>query len=63
MDAATLFVILKLTSGEERTVTKNYDTVLSCEVAAQALRDTAPPVHWDVERTVYCKPLKGALRR
>lgn len=56
MDPATLFVILKLNSGEERTLTKPYPSTIKCEIAAQELRDTAPPVDWNVQRRVYCKP-------
>jgi hypothetical protein len=41
MDAATLYTIITLTSGEHRTSTREFPSLFQCEVTAKALRKRA----------------------
>jgi hypothetical protein len=42
MDAATLYTIVTLTSGQHRTETRGFPTVAFCEAAAKKQREREP---------------------
>jgi hypothetical protein len=52
----TLFIILKLTIGGEQISAHPYPDIKQCELAADKLRKTAPPMPLNGERNIYCKP-------
>ena len=51
MDAATLYTIVTLISGEHRTSTRWFPSAVQCERAATLLRDQAP---LSSKTQIYC---------
>lgn len=51
MDAATLYAIVTLASGQHRTDTQVFPTLAHCEAAAKRLRDQQP---LSSKTRIYC---------
>jgi len=51
MDAATLYTIITLTSGQHRTTARGFPSAVQCDRAAELLRTQAP---LNSKMQIYC---------
>lgn len=60
MDAATLYTIVTLTSGQHRTNTRQFPSTVQCEAAARLLRVQEP---LSSKMQIYCVKHERGSRR